>query len=310
MPATVRPDRILHDLSELWRTMGKEEKGAADGGVLRACAMTLIAFVDDEDDAMALGETLAQLMREHPSRLIVVRVRADGDALDARVFAQCWMPFGHRRQICCEQVEITASMGRLEDIPSIVAPLSVPDLPRVVWLRSARLKEPALLRHLIQPGDKIIVDSSRTGGPPLRNLTELLDLGYVVGDLAWTRITEIRELIADLLRDREPIDSAAIDYCGPEAGPEVRYLAGWLESGMKGAHVQLRRVEGAGRIREVRIEPGLQLSLEGTCAQFRLGSLHERASLSAGEEHQLLNEELRIAVHDRVFESVLREIAG
>src|SRR5438270_860998 len=100
--ATVKPDRILHELSELWTTMSKQEhadpEDAKSGaGVLRACAMTLIVFVDEEDDASALGETLARLMREHPSRAIVVRLRESGDTLESRVFAQCWMPFGHHR---------------------------------------------------------------------------------------------------------------------------------------------------------------------------------------------------------------------
>jgi len=56
------------------------------------------------------GETMAALMPEHPARTIVVRLSGAGErALAERVYAQCWMPFGERRQICCEQIEITAS---------------------------------------------------------------------------------------------------------------------------------------------------------------------------------------------------------
>ena len=42
--------------------------------------------------------------------------RRPSAALAARVFAQCWMPFGHRQQICCEQIEITASDASLPDL--------------------------------------------------------------------------------------------------------------------------------------------------------------------------------------------------
>ena len=38
--------------------------------------MTLIVVVEEERDAQAIGETLASLMHEHPSRAIVLRVRA------------------------------------------------------------------------------------------------------------------------------------------------------------------------------------------------------------------------------------------
>ena len=59
MPATdaVKPDRILHELSELWTTMSKPDHGDTAGGdgVLRACAMTLTTFVDEEEDAMSLS---------------------------------------------------------------------------------------------------------------------------------------------------------------------------------------------------------------------------------------------------------------
>ena len=76
--------------------------------------MTLIVVVEEERDAQAIGETLASLMHEHPSRAIVLRVRSGEEpSLSARVFAQCWMPFGSRQQICCEQVEIISSLGEL-----------------------------------------------------------------------------------------------------------------------------------------------------------------------------------------------------
>ena len=121
----IKPDKILKELSEIWSSMAKPDDtqagdtSAQGGGVLRACAMTLISFVDDEEDSQSLNETLAGLMKEHPSRSVVVRLREGEDFLDARVFAQCWMPFGHRRQICCEQIEITSSMNRLADVAAI-----------------------------------------------------------------------------------------------------------------------------------------------------------------------------------------------
>src|ERR1700722_16139659 len=100
MPEAIKPDKILKDLGDLWTTMAKPDTGETaetdlsdthGGGVLRACAMTLISFVDDEEDSMALSAILAGLMKEHPSRAIVIRLKDGEDFLDARVFAQCWM---------------------------------------------------------------------------------------------------------------------------------------------------------------------------------------------------------------------------
>jgi glucose-6-phosphate dehydrogenase assembly protein OpcA len=316
----IKPDKILKELGELWTTMAKpdpsetaatELSDSHEGGVLRACAMTLISFVDDEEDAMALGATLAGLMKEHPSRAIVVRLKEGEDFLDARVFAQCWMPFGHRRQICCEQVEITAAMNRLPDVASIVAPLAVPDLPRVILLRSARIVRAGALRKILSLGDKIIVDSSRPGAPGFGELGGLLDAGHITGDLAWTRITDIRALLAQLLDDRVP-QQIDIEYSGREAGPEARYIEAWLESSLPDTRIALKGSGGAGdgAAAVIRVDNNLTVHLGRCAADYDIGDLHQRASISACTEEELLNRELAIVMHDRVFETALNRITA
>jgi hypothetical protein len=115
LSATISPDRILKELSDLWVSMGKEGQAESGAGVLRACSMTLIVLAEEADDPSSLGETVAALMPEHPARTVTIRLCSEGErALSERVYAQCWMPFGQRRQICCEQVEISgrAAAGR------------------------------------------------------------------------------------------------------------------------------------------------------------------------------------------------------
>src|SRR5262245_52187061 len=109
MPADLSPDKILRELSGLWVSLGKQGSEETGAGVLRACSMTLVVLADASEDAMDLGETVAALMPEHPARAIMVRLEGAGaPSLSARVYSQCWMPFQQRRQICCEQIEITA----------------------------------------------------------------------------------------------------------------------------------------------------------------------------------------------------------
>ncbi len=311
---TIKPDKILKELGELWTNMGKPDEGedqSHGGGLLRACAMTLISFVDDEEDTQALGEIFASLMKEHPSRAIVVRVREGDDFLSARVFAQCWMPFGHRRQICCETVELNCSMDRLAHVVSIVTPLAVPDLPRVILLRSARVVRSGAIRKILPLGDKIIVDSARTGAPGFGELGGLLDAGHIAGDLAWTRITELRSLLAQLLENRKPA-KIAIEYLGKEAGPEARYLDAWLDSSLPDTSVGLKGsgTPGAGAICAVRIDDELSVQLCEGGADVQIGNLQQRASLPSGTDEQLLNAELSIVVHDRVFERVLNHVTA
>ena len=110
--ATIEPEKILKDLRNLWGDLGRNAE--VSGGVLRACGMTLVVAAESEADCQELRHTLGVLMHDHPSRAIVLKA-AEGAELGARVFAECWMPFGHQRQICCEQVEVTASINRLAD---------------------------------------------------------------------------------------------------------------------------------------------------------------------------------------------------
>jgi glucose-6-phosphate dehydrogenase assembly protein OpcA len=312
----IKPDKILKELAEIWTSMAKPAADAGpdaphQSGILRACAMTLISFVDDEEDSMSLGNTLAGLMKEHPSRSIVVRLKEGEDFLDARVFAQCWMPFGHRQQICCEQIEITSSMNRLADVAAIVSPLAVPDLPRVILLRSARIVRAGALRKVLPLGNKIIVDSERPGAPGFGELGGLLDAGHIAGDLTWTRLTEIRALLAQLLDDHVP-GSIVIEYAGREAGPQARYLEAWLESALPSTKVGFRGTGGDGRgtVSAISVDNNLTIRVTDGGAEYDIGGLHQRAALSKGTDEELLNVELSIVVHDPVFERALNRITA
>jgi hypothetical protein len=305
----IRPDEILRQLAAHWLDLGAPE-GEGDA-LLRACSMTLTCFADDEEDAAALNEMLASLMREHPSRLIVVRLKDGEDELSARVSAQCWKPFGHQQQICCEYVEVMASINRLADAASIVAPLAAPDLPRVVLLRSARIVRAGALRKVLPLGDKIIVDTRRNGAPGFGELGGLLDAGHITGDLAWARLTPIRALLAQLLEKRQA-RTIAIEYGGREAGPEARNLQAWLQTALPDANVSLRGNAGAenGCLGGVRVDDDLHLQLCRGGAEYEVGALKQRASMPPGTEEQLLNEELGFVVHDRAFERALNHITA
>ena len=80
----IKPDDILKELGAHWRDLGTHGEAEGDG-LLRACSMTLTCFADDEEDASLLGEVLASLMPEDPSRLIVVRLKDGEDEFTARV---------------------------------------------------------------------------------------------------------------------------------------------------------------------------------------------------------------------------------
>ena len=328
--SVISPDRILHDMAELWVSLGKQGEGEA--GVLRACSMTLVVAAEESDDPQAIGETLAALMPEHPSRAIVIRIRAGAErSLDARVFSQCWMPFGHRQQICCEQIEITASDASLPDLAAVVLPLTVPDLPVILWCRSPRLFQLASFAQLAAIAQKVVVDSGAFPEPvaALRQLLAAAAAGRMLADLAWTRLTRWREIIAQTFENRAhlcdlpKVSDIAISYRAPAAPTTAYYLAAWLLDGLAriGAHPAVDFAADAGEVTgrlslvELRAkdkpDPIASISfVQGQAAEVRAGGLVSKALLPALTDYALMREELSIPGRDPAFDRALTAAAG
>ncbi|MGA2135829.1 MAG: glucose-6-phosphate dehydrogenase assembly protein OpcA [Bryobacteraceae bacterium] len=327
---TIAPDRILHEMEDLWVSLGKQGEG--DAGVLRACSMTLVVAAEESDDAQAIGETLAALMPEHPSRAIVIRFRAgDGRELSSRVFAQCWMPFGHRRQICCEQIEITASDASLPDLVAVLVALKVPDLPVILWCRSPRLFALNDFSQLAGIAQKEVLDSAafdpQTSAFP--RLSAAVAAGRSLADLSWTRLTRWRELVAQIFENRSQlahlpeVSDITIRYRAAATPATAYYLAAWLSDGFEkiGAHPRLHFAADAGdasgrlSLVEMRAEgaadPIASIALgDGPAAEVRVGELASKALLPALNDYALMREELSIPGRDPVFEGALAGAAN
>lgn len=324
MAAAVQPERILKDLAKLWVDLGKEDSQKGSAGVLRACAMTLIAAVEEEADAAAVEQTLAELMHEHPSRAIVLRVCPDQEpALDARVFAQCWMPFGRRQQICCEQIEITASPSRVDDLPKLVLGLTVPDLPVVLWCRSERLLSDSSFQNLFPLATKIIVDTEGFANPAtgLAFVRDLNAHGCIVADLAWTRLTRWREGIAHIFDNQHArqhlhdIRTVVIKHSVPDIGPplpsRLTYLSAWFERTLAS---QFEIVYKSEQVESGRMIHGIELTgenfsasieLDGAAAVVRVDQLTRRIPFPKLTDYDLVREELSILGPDPIFKGCL-----
>jgi glucose-6-phosphate dehydrogenase assembly protein OpcA len=315
--AVAPPEKILKDLADLWVTEGKQEAGEAAHGVLRACTMTLIVITEDREDPADLGETIAALMPEHPARTIVIRLTGAGErSIAQRVFAQCWMPFGQRRQICCEQVEITCSDASLGDVPSVVLPLEVPDLPVILWCRSPRLLGMAEFPALAAMARRVVVDSGALADAPaaLRRLADEAAHGMLLGDLAWTRLTRWRQTLAQIFEDPRHAarltGPARITVCdGGAVTTQALYMAAWMAGALDAA--------GIGATVHVRTKQ------QETFAELECGDFHARLErhddhlvatvdglsqctlLPKPDDYLLLREELGILHRDPVFSSTL-----
>lgn len=317
MSATVAPDSILRELAALWTQQGQQ----GDAGVLRACTMTLLVIAEAADDAAALGETVAALMPEHPARAILIRLRGEGErALSQRVYQQCWKPFGQRQQICCEQIEITASDAALADLPSVILPLAVPDLPVILWCRSARLVRRPEFGEIAGMATKVVIDSAAAGDSTdaIVCMADGVRSGGILADLAWTRLTRWRETLARVFENRDTlarlseVDSVQVRF-GPGYETAAWYLAAWAANALASVGQVVTPVIS-------RQDESLRLELSGGTFRVELSRQEDRlvtvvneqsncTNLPRPTDYLLMREELGIVRRDAVFERTLASAA-
>jgi hypothetical protein len=333
---TINPEKILKELANLWIETAAPSNTSAPGessGVLRACSMTMLVIADESEDTLGIGETLAQLMKEHPSRAIVIRLRNSAEPwLESRVFAQCWKPFGSRQHICCEQIEITSSDASLPDVPAVVLPLVVADLPVMLWCRSSRATDLDGFRELETLAQKVIFDSASFRDPD-KALSRLLGAGLPgtrVADLAWGRLTGSRELIAqtvnseDMLQNLRRVDEVRVHARGPRANVPARYFAAWLSNrlALAGSFAtvewDLEEWREPLSLKGVTLKApdGFSLSIEvkeimgsGAVIDLNVDGRVNRVVLLRPSENQLLLQELSIPGRDLIYEAALRRAA-
>jgi glucose-6-phosphate dehydrogenase assembly protein OpcA len=314
---TVQPERILKDLQQLWAQMAQDQ--ADSGGVLRACAMTLVVSAKDAADAGHVRQTVGVLMHNHPSRAVIVHPAGAGVGLDARIFAECWKPFGKAQQICSEGIEITAGQSGFAEVAKFLVPLRVPDLPVVLWCRGASALEPGPLEPLFPLADKIIFDSSQVADADsaLQFLRRLRGRGKRVADLHWTRLTGWREVLAHLFDDGAlkpgDVKSAQVTFGGPAVTTDARYFAAWIRTALPAARVTIQAGEGSTGLRSVTLSTAsagaadsLTIALGGEqCVEVSGCGRHYRLALPSASEEALMQEELGILGPDAVYDRAL-----
>jgi glucose-6-phosphate dehydrogenase assembly protein OpcA len=318
-----QPEQILKGLGKLWTSLGEEEKQHGKPTVLRACAMTLIVATDEADGGFEASQIISELMREHPSRGIVLSVSDRAEkSLEARVLAQCWKPFGKAQQICCEQIEITARPESWPNVGPTLIGLTAADLPVIFWCRHKAALSPnatddqkAGLEAVMGLATKIIVDTSALDPEPAFDLlANWLAQGRVVADLEWTRLTPWREPLAHIFDNMTRTNTFSkfhtieIGYSGERPAPAVLYVAGWL-SKPYGAKVKFKREQAPGAgLRRITLRSDIEeIEFERSskdCMTLRSTNGRERKySYEEAGPAALMTEELSVLGPDEVFKT-------
>jgi glucose-6-phosphate dehydrogenase assembly protein OpcA len=303
-------------------TAGKVHSALMDarrraGSPAMGMVLTLVVVTDEhayEPALVAAGEAA----REHPSRILVLIASPYGDSprLDADVSIGGEQGPG--------ETIVLRLGGPLAGHPdSVVVPLLAPDAPVVVWWPGEAPVQPyadalgAMAQRRITDA-AAQAEAPHPGRPPSAPVDPLSVLAaradhYAPGDtdLAWTRLTPWRSLLAAALdAPYLRIESASVE--AEPGNPSAALLAAWLSLRLR-VPAHLGQSTGPGiTAASLRTEAG-DIALtrpDGVLAKLSAPGRPERSvALKRRQLSELIAEELRRLDPDEVYAATLRELA-
>lgn len=192
--------RVEQELRQLWR---QEAEKSSAGPVLCSRTLNLIVYCRNFADVQRATELLDPIISHHPCRAIVVSPPApqSEEELHTEVSASCLTSHAGNRYIGRELVSLAAQPSAHRRVASIARALILPDLPVFLWWRDAKSLGGELFQLLSELAERVIVDSAgledlQADWPRVHALVQRPRLA--VSDLAWSRLTSWRQLIAQL----------------------------------------------------------------------------------------------------------------
>ncbi|MFI5984227.1 glucose-6-phosphate dehydrogenase assembly protein OpcA [Streptomyces sp. NPDC051555] len=282
------------------------EARRAVGSPTMGLVLTLVV-VTDEENAYDAVRAASEASREHPCRIIAVIKRTSRGPhklrqtrLDAELRVGSDAGSG--------EVVLLRLHGELTGHPgSVVLPLLVPDAPVVAWWPADAPADPA--RDALGALAKRRITDAQAALDPVAVLDERAAV-YAPGDtdLAWTRLTPWRALLAAAL-DQKPLPVTGGSVESEADNPSAELLARWLEDRLG---VPFTRVTTEGPvITRVRLETtGGEIRVDrpkGALATLVLpGSPDRTVALKIRSDAELIAEELRRLDADETYGSALR----
>ncbi len=274
------------------------------GSPAMGMVMTLI-FVVDEKDAEAAMDAARTASREHPARvlgLILGNGRGAG-RIDAEVgIGSGWTG---------ETAMIRLSGEVTKHPESVVLPLLLPDSPVVIWWPTNAPDKPGD-DPLGRLAKRRITDAAATPRGKAKALLTQCRF-YTPGntDLAWTRITPWRALLASAL-DQDPGKVTAGSVTAQRVSPSADLLVAWLSDRLR-IKVERKNTTGPGitcvTLRTHKGEVSIQRP-DGRLASLSSPGQPDRpVALRRREIAELLGEELRRLDEDDVYADTVKKLA-
>ena len=273
------------------------------GSPAMGMVMTLVVVVDEDESHDAM-EAARAASKEHPARVLGVIL---GDARGTSVVnAQVGTGSGWSGETAL--IRLSGEVAKHPE--SVVLPLLLPDSPVAAWWPADPPQDPAAdpLGALAQ---RRITDAAAATRAKTKAIHHQCS-SYAPGntDLAWTRITPWRALLAAALdQDRVKVTSASVT--GERVSPSAELLVAWLSDRLK-IKVERHSSEGPGITEVVLRTRSGDISIsraDGKLASFASPGQPDRpVALKRRSVPELLAEELRHLDEDETYAATARRL--
>jgi glucose-6-phosphate dehydrogenase assembly protein OpcA len=273
------------------------------GGAVALGRVLTLVLVTDEVGADAAISVANDASREHPCRVLAIvrgnkrgtarldaQIRVGGDAGASEVLVlRCYGPLSNHGE-------------------SLIVPLLLPDAPIVVWWPGVSPDMPAQDR-IGRMAQRRITDASQEKSP-VRALLQLAN-GNAPGDtdLAWSRITRWRALLAAAL-DQPPYEEVTrAIVTGASDSPSTELMAAWLALKLKCPVSRRKTAPGTGMVGVTLVRPSGKISLDrpdgNVATLIHPGQPLRRIAMPRRSDVECITEELRRLDPDELFAEVL-----
>ncbi len=197
-------------------------------GAVRTSFVTLLAVGGEGVEVDEVFDTVHRLGPLQPTRVVVIRVLGgETHRLDARVGVH--LQSRGSQYLSIDDVALEVAGPVTSHLDSLVEPLTLPDLPVVVWCRE---RLPPARSRLIDLADHLVIDTVAAGGRSRLPAVGRLHQRTPVVDFAWLRLLPVRRRLA--ARFARPQLRPLLEGRPRVAvrGPEVEraLMAGWLRA--------------------------------------------------------------------------------
>ena len=208
------PERIEAELAEIQKKSSPTEA--------RTVILNLLV-VSEEDSRSDAERALGTVLGKRAARVIHI-VETEAAESDISLSARCYLDY-ERKSVCFQEVLIESGSDGVGDAPGSWTPLLIRDIPvYVLWLARFSGRR-ALLDHVQEQADKLIIDSefALSAGDSAEEVhgavTGLMrPEGFSVSDFTWVRMSQFRRATAHVFDDadlaRELFEIEALELFG------------------------------------------------------------------------------------------------